>query len=160
MNFDQVIQKTKAFEEFDLKWRFLEEKHIVLPKEHLSKITPLNSEAHEIIGNFLFEESGFIGQYKLNEEHFESIIEINLRTESEFKTRKWFDDLNIDSEETLLLFWDSSDSAVTSWEILKMYYDSFYYPASDDLIITNRNANWVLYFFHEEVVYFGVKKSQ
>jgi len=155
MNFEEVIRKTMPFEEFKLKWRFTEEMYNVLSNEHLLEIKALNSEANELIGNFLFDESGLLGQYKLNEGQFKSIIELDFRTKTEKEVTKWLENLNINSDENVLLFWDSWGSAVTNWKIFKMYYDDFYYPVSDDLILTNKNTDWILYFFHEEIVYFG-----
>jgi len=155
MNFEEVIRKTIPFEEFKLKWRFTEEKYNVLSNEHLLEIKALNSEANELIGNFLFDESGLLGQYKLNEGQFKSIIELDFRAKTEKEVTKWLENLNINSDENVLLFWDSWGSAVTNWKIFKMYYDDFYYPVSDDLILTNKNTDWILYFFHEEIVFFG-----
>lgn len=158
MNFEQLKQRTRPFEEFELKWRFTEDKYNVLPIKHLSEVKVLDNEANEMFGNFLFEGPGLIGQYKLNNEQFDSILEFDLRTKSKSKTKKWLDGLNIDPNETVFLYWNSWGSVFTKWEIFKLYYDDFYYPVSDDLIITNINANWLLYFFHEEHVYFGLRK--
>lgn len=155
MKIDELIQKTIPLEEFELKWRFTDEKYNVLPGHHLSKIQPLCSVANESLGNYLFEESGLMGQYKLNEEKFSSIIELDLGTKSENEAQQWLKNLNIDTKETVLLFWDSWGSAFTNWNIFKMYYDDFYYPVADDLIVTDKNLNWILYFFHEEIVYYG-----
>ena len=157
MNFEEIISQTIPFEDFELKERFTKEKYNVLPEQHLSKIKPLNSDANKSLENYLFEETQMMGQYKLNGEHFNSIIEIDLTTNSEIEFKKWLDDLTIDSNETILLYWNSWGSVFTNWEIFKMYYDDFYYPVSDDLIITNKNVNWLLYFFHEELVYFGTR---
>jgi len=155
MKIDELIQKTIPLEEFELKWRFTEEKYNVLPQHHLAEIKPLNTDANESLGNYLFEETRLMGHYKLNDEKFSSIIKLDLRKKSENEAKQWLKDLNIDSDETVLLFWNSWGSAFTNWKIFKMYYDDFYYPVSDDLIITDKNVNWVLYFFHEEIVYFG-----
>jgi len=158
MNFERLEQRTIPFEEFELKWRFTENKYNVLPTNHLSEIKALDNEANEMLGNFLFEGTGLMGQYKLNDEHFDSILEFDLRTKSEKETKNWLKDLNIEPNETVYLYWNSWGSVFTKWGIFKLYYDDFYYPVSDDLILTNKNANWILYFFHEEIIYFGLRK--
>jgi len=154
MKIDQLILQTIPLEDFGLKWRFTEEKYNVLPEHHLSEIKPLNTDANDSLGNLLFEETGLIGHYKLNEEKFNAIIELDLRTKTDQEAKQWLKDLNIDSNETVLLFWNSWGSAITNWNIFTMYYDDFFYPASDDLILTDKYLNWVLYFFHEEIVYY------
>lgn len=157
ISLDKMEMQTIPMDEFELKWRFTEEEYNVLPNHHLSVIQPLNKDASESIGNLLFD-TGLMGQYKLNKEHFSSITKLDLRTKSEKDGRKWLGNLNVDSKETVFLFWDSGVSAFTNWDIFKMYYEDFYYPVSDDLILINRNVNWVLYFFHEEIVSFGLRK--
>jgi len=157
ISLDKIESHTIPMEEFELKWRFTEEQHNVLPKQHLAAIHPLNKDASESLGNHLFD-TGLMGQYKLNKEHFSSISKFDLRKKSEKDGRNWLDNLNVDSKENVFLFWDSYVSAITNWDIFKMYYDDFYYPVSDDLILTNKNVNWILYFFHEEIVSFGLRK--
>ena len=156
MNFDELELKTIPFDEFELKWRFTEEEYNVLPESHLAEIKPLNKDAGVALGN-LFFDTGLMGQYKLNPEHFNSIIEFDLRSKSEEEGRKWLSSLKIDSDQTIFLYWDSWGSATTNWMIFKTYYDDFFYPGSDDLILTDKKFSWILYFFHEEFIYFGNK---
>ena len=45
------------------------------------------------------------------------------------------------------------------WKIFIKYFDSFYYPGSDDLTVCDESLQWALLFYHEDEIYFGTNKD-
>jgi hypothetical protein len=48
---------------------------------------------------------------------------------------------------------------IVPWKLLIKYFDSFYYPSSDDLTVIDQSLNWALIFMHYDEVYFGTNKD-
>jgi len=141
-------------EQFQLKERFIDEAFNILPSEDLSKIHPLSS-----IGESLLYKSispyRLRNGYRLNEQYFSSIIDLNLKSVSDEDIKQWLDGLGIKSNDDVILMWDNWGTIITKWNIFRNYYQDFFYPVSDDLTIIDDSLNWTLYLHHEELMYYG-----
>ena len=158
LRLNQLYQNTIDIGHFELGYRFTEEEYNTLPKEDLDEILPLNDSGTALLDKVI-EDLGFRKPYGLEETQFESIIELNLRTQNETQVREWLFELDISPKEQVFLLWDAWGSAITTYGNLIKYYDDFYYPVSDDLMIIDKSLKWGIYFFHEEYIYFGKRAS-
>jgi hypothetical protein len=155
-NFLQVIEKDYLpMNLFSLEWRFSDQNHNVLPKDKLSKITPLNQEAA-----FRMHENSMplIKNFHLDNDKFQEIQKLNNAHESTI-TRQWLSE-RIPTENTkIIVSWDKENCVIVHSEVFCEYWDDFCYPSSDDVVIFPLRGKWVLYYFHEDQFQFGYKIS-
>ena len=143
------------FEKFGLKWRFTEEKYNVLSDEVLSLIYPLSKNK---AAEFYKYSSGFLGNAALIESEFIRIISFRIVGNHE-PVKVWLNQKPIDPESEIIVSWDNSDCVITYWKIFCEYWDDFCYPSSDDILIWSSLDAWILYYCHEEIFQYGIKKS-
>lgn len=157
MNFETITNHIIPLENFDLKWRFTEEKYTKLPLNHLEQLYPLDGKTSKFLSDYIahmhhdtpFKKDFFrtIDKAKISDEN---------RNEKEIK--KWLYQRGIPFAKSVFLSWDDYNAMIVPWKILIKYYDSFYYPSSDDLTVFDLSLDWALVFYHEEEIYFGTNK--
>jgi len=157
INILELSKDTTSIEEFNLRWRFTEEKYNLLSPEDLSKIHPLNEDGTKVLDSTI-DSLDIRKGYELNKDYFTSIVELNMRNQTGVEIKNWLDQIQIEPEKNIFLLWDSFGAAITKWHIFKKYYDDFFYPVSDDLTIVDESFDWTLYLFHEEVIYYGLNR--
>ncbi len=143
------------FKEFELKWRFTDDKYNQLPDEDLSLIFPIaKKRADEYSKNslryldnacLLKSEFGEIDSFKISNDYEEVI--------------SWLNAKQIDPETKIIISWDESNCVMTYWSIFCKYWDDFCYPSSDDILIWPSSVDWILYYGHHEILEYGVLKS-
>jgi hypothetical protein len=68
-------------------------------------------------------------------------------------------------DQTVFVCWPSfQEGFKIKWDLFAAHYDDFWYPSSDDVIVTSAAASWALEITHEETVRFlrldGAKGQQ
>jgi len=150
----ELLEHTIAMKHFQLKERFTDEDFNVLPPEDLSKIHPLSSIGESYLYKSISPFRIRTG-YRLNDQYFSSVIELNMKAVSDKEIKEWLDDLGIKSQHDIILMWDNWGSVVSKWQVFRDHYQDFFYPVSDDLTIIDESMNWTLYLQHDELMYYG-----
>jgi len=130
--------------DFRLSWRWLDPKHTVLPPEVLERIRPLSPQATEQISTNIMD-------------FCRDTVEF-LRIEENETTASALAKLPIKDETEIIVSWDSNTAVNTTWGIFRNYWDDFCYPSSDDVSNWPETREWLLCYFHEEVLIY--KKFQ
>ena len=158
INFANIHNQVVEMADFDLKWRFTEEKYDVLPAIHLNQITPLNEEAANYLDQYIRSVELHADQpFKKN--LFKTIEHINVSDGNEKEIKKWLYQRGLPFEKKVFLSWNRKNGAIVPWKILIKYFDSFYYPGSDDLTVIDESLNWAIVFAHWDTIYFGTNEN-
>ncbi len=155
---ENIEQHTIPFDQFELKWRFTEEKYNVLPPHHLEQIRPLDKPASRLISDL----SGrmFNIQHGLNREYFKHIegFKVSEAMESEPLAKKWLYQRGLPFDHQIYVSWDSNTAAITTWKMVVKYWTDFDY--GDDLVVVDNSLSWILVFFHYDYIQFGTNKER
>ena len=143
------------FNEFNLKWRFTEEKYNRLPEEDLSLIQPLSKRRAK---EFNRHSRKYFGNASLLKSEFSTVQSVKISDNHEV-VRDWLRAKQIHPETRVAVSWDSADCVITPWRLFCKYWDDFCYPSSDDILVWSSTEDWVLYYCHHEIFEYGTKKS-
>ena len=157
VSLENIEQHTIPFDQFELKWRFTEEKYNVLPAHHLEQIRPLDKPASRLISDITGKMFGL--QYGLNREYFKHIegFRVSEAMESEHLAKKWLYERGLPFEQDVYVSWDTNTAAITTWKMLVKYWTDFDY--GDDLVVVDQSLSWILVFFHYDYIQFGTDKE-
>ena len=144
-----------SLNEFNLKWRFTEEKYNCLPVEDLSLIQPLSKRKAREIYRY---SRKFLGNASLLKSEFSTVE--SLQTSDDYEAvRDWLRAKEILPETRVAISWDKANCVITSWRVFCKYWDDFCYPSSDDILVWSSPEDWFLYYCHHEIFEYGIKKS-
>jgi len=143
-----------AFDEFDLKWRFTEERYNCLPARDIALIRPLTGRNAKRF--YLYSEK-YLGNATLKKSEFSTIESFATPLDDE-EARNWLRARPVRPDTTVAVCWDRTNCVITLWRIFCTYWDDFCYPSSDDILIWSSQENWLLYYCHHEVFEYGTKK--
>jgi len=124
----------------------------VLPDEILQSIHPL-SEVDA-------QSACSIGLALLDNEHsLSGMLFDDIRTMSADMTheqgvhvfRSWHDNL----DQPITLSWESHLAVNTRWGVFSYFWDDFYYPGPDDLIIFPEDRSWAVHLSYDEALELG-----
>ena len=143
------------FEDFDLKWRFTEGQHHLLPRKELSLIRPLSRAKATYFNKYSRKH---LGNASLLKSEFSKIDPLQIVDDHEV-VRTWLQSKQIAPETEIIVSWDTSSCVVTTWNVFCKYWDDFCYPSSDDILVWSDSADWFLYYCHHEIFEFGTKRT-
>ncbi|MCD8413640.1 DUF2947 family protein [Tenacibaculum finnmarkense] len=158
MKFEQLDKHIISMTEFNLKWRFTEEKYDYLPEQHLNELKPLDNTGAEFLAEFLSD-------YKVHNEMpfkngmFRNLDKAKIFENNEKEITKWLYQRAIPFDKEVFLSWDGNNGMITKWKFVVKYWNSLFYGGADDLTIFDQSLQWVLLFHHEEEIYFGTNKN-
>jgi hypothetical protein len=143
--------------ESPLAWRWTNARYNVLPADALAEIKSLAPvtarRACELVVQLINLREGF-----LLPEHFDSVSEVPADGDAD-TVRRWIAERLPDRNAPVIVAWPRWDyAAATTIGIFTEYWDDFCYPSSDDVLIWPPDDAWALYFQHEEVFYFGMRR--
>lgn len=145
-------QDYRPLDTFPLKWRWTDARWNILPADALANIRPLvpakASEVDEKTSVFNPDEGFLPGTYQL-------IDEIESEHNDEQVVRDWLRSYIPNLEGQVIVCWNLDNAVVTKSSIFCYYWDDFCYPASDDVSISPLSGEWLLFYWHEEVFFFG-----
>jgi hypothetical protein len=130
-------------ERFALLWRWTSPTHAVLPAAALATIRPLQPAAiarfdTEAEARCLADGAG----------PAEGSFAADALDAAGVRAR--LEQLEIASTESVLVHWNRDLAVQTTWATFVRYWDSFCYPASDDVTVWAPGADWTLCYWHHE----------
>ena len=143
---------TIPFSDFALRWRFTLHEHHVLSETDLRQIQPLErASARQLL--MLVSGRCPIAPVR-GERPVISSLSVG-GPEDVLRVQTWLRQLGISPDERVLLSWNASDAATTTWRIFVTYWNVFWYPSSDDLTVVDTDFTWSLFLSHEEEASFA-----
>lgn len=158
INLENIQNHIIEMKDFELKWRFTEEKYDVLPELHLNQIKPLSKGACNFLDQYI-KSTVLQDNEPFKKNLFHTVEYIYVSEANERDVKEWLYQRGVAFDKNVYVSWDSEKGAIVPWKILIDYFDSFYYPGSDDLIAIDENLNWALLFAHWETIFFGTKMT-
>jgi hypothetical protein len=73
--------------------------------------------------------------------------------------KTWLYQRAVPFQRRVLLSWDHSTAAITTWKMVVRYWNVFWRPSSDDLFIFDAAQSWLLFLWHEEQAFFWSAKK-
>ena len=155
---ENIEQHTLPFDQFELKWRFTEEKYNVLPPHHLEQIRPLDKPASKMLNdmtNAMFDKTFRLDPARFL--HTEWVRYVDT-LEGEQETKKWLYRLGFPFDREVYTSWHRDCAAITTWKMIVKYWSDFEY--ADDLVIVDKTLNWALVFYHYNQIEFGTNSER
>tara|TARA_R110002072_G_scaffold302301_1_gene484650 strand:+ start:54 stop:569 length:516 start_codon:yes stop_codon:yes gene_type:complete len=158
MTFEDLYKHIVPMTEFSLKWRFTEEKYDLLPEEHIAELKPLDGSGAQFLADYL-ENCLIHSNEPFKNGLFRNLYEIVILENREKEIKKWLYQRAIPFDKKVYLSWDGQNGMITKWKFVVKYWDSFYYPSSDDLTVFDQSLEWAVLFAHYDVIFFGTNKD-
>lgn len=137
--------------DFPLAWRWTDKEHTVLPDHALSHISPQDPEQAQSLHRLSLQ---FLGSDSLSPQQF-TIEQLSLGTQEPQPITNWLHEKHQQQETQVFLSWAQDMAVITNWGILTKYWQDFYYPSSDDLVVWPEHLGWAVLFHHAEFIQFG-----
>lgn len=158
VNFDNI--KTYSTD-FPNTWSFLwsPEEAREIPQEHKDQIFFLNDEAGLFLKNFIESSRMITGPLwkPFNERYFKIVEEFKINENCGTEIKKWLFDKPISFDKYVFISSERSGQSVTlTWKMVIKYWEGLFF--AHDLIIFDETLNWGLFYFHEDLLYFGSDK--
>jgi hypothetical protein len=154
IDFSNLLEHIIPISDFELSWRFTEERYNVLPEIHLNQLRPLDKLAANFLSNYI-SEIGLHNHVPFKKDFFKVIDEISSSNDNESEIKKWLYRRGLPFGKEVCVVWNHNEAMIVPWKLLIKYFDDFAYPGSDDLTVFDESLNWALLFFHEGEIYFG-----
>jgi hypothetical protein len=158
VDFENILSHTTRLDDFELKWRFIDEKYDKLPANHLELLQPLDKVGAKFLSEYI-SAVNLHGDVPFKEGFFRTIDKARILEGNQREIKKWLYQRGIPFAELVFLSWSQENAMVVPWKIFVKYFDSFYYSISDDLTVINKTLAWALLFYHEDEIYFGTNKD-
>jgi len=156
ITFNNIYEHIISINTFHLKWRFTEEKYKLLPKDDLNQLKPLDNAAAKFFCEYL-SQNNLHDNFPFKKDIFKAVDTIKVSLGNEDEIKQWLYQCGLPFDEPVFLSWDEETAMIVNWEMVIKYFDSFYYPSSDDLTVFDKNLKWTVLFYHEDEIYFGTK---
>ena len=157
---ENIEQHTIPFDQFELKWRFTEEKYNVLPPHHLEQIRPLDKPASKMLNDLT--NARLDARFLLDPSQFKYIDSAHVPDgfESELTVKKWLYRRGLPFDREVYVSWHPDYAAITTWKMIVKYWSDFWYSTSDDLVVVDKSLNWALAIFHWGYMQFGTNAER
>ena len=141
--------------EFALRWRFTDPKYRLLPATHLAQVQPLDAVSsrrlQDTASRWSYETDPANGTFATA-----ARTSIDAYTPDEVcRVRTWLYERGIPLSRRVFLSWNGELAALTTWKMVIRYWDAFWYPSSDDLLVLDASQSWALLLWHEEHAFFA-----
>jgi hypothetical protein len=158
IDFDNINEHIIPIDNFGLKWRFTEEKYDKLPDLHVDQMKPLDSEASKFLWEYI-AKTNLHKDTPFKKDLFPKIDKVEIQEGNEEEIKQWLSQRGLAFNKPVFLSWSIDNAMIVPWELLIKYFDSFYYPASDDLTVIDQSLDWALLFHHADKIYFGSNEN-
>ena len=143
---------------FQLSWRFTDEKYDKLPDQHLEQLKPFDKQASDFLSAYI-DNSNLHNDIPFKKGFFQTIDKAKILEDNKSEIKKWLYQRGLPFDKSVYLCWDKDNTLVLPWKIFIKYFDSFYYTSSDDLTVFDESLNWAILFYHEDEIYFGTNQK-
>lgn len=151
MDFHTIFEHVIPMTDFPLRWRFTDGS---LPDQHLEQLMSLDIDAARFLWDYI-AQTNLHSEVPFRKDFFKTIDKAKILDGNEKEIKKWLYKRALPFDKLVFLSWQPTEAMVVPWKILIKYFDSFYYPGSDDLTVIDESLNWALLFYHEDGIYFG-----
>jgi hypothetical protein len=158
VDFENILSHTIRLDDFELKWRFTDEKYDRLPDNHLELLRPLDKTGAKILSDYI-SLVNLHGDIPFKQGFFRTVDKARVLEDNQREIKKWLYQRGLPFNKVVFLGWSQENAMVVPWKILVKYFDSFYYGSSDDLTVIDQTLAWALLFYHEDEIYFGTNKD-
>jgi hypothetical protein len=142
--------------EHRLAWRWTEPDHEVSPDTVLAQMSPVaEAEAERLCRGSLH----LVTRDGLHPAEFSPIARRSADVALEVG-RDWLREQQPILDLPVVVSWDESTAHRTTWEVFTAHWDTFCYPASDDVLILPDSIGWALAYFHWEEFQFGQRSTR
>lgn len=144
------LEKHITLDKPDIDWRFDDKLQV------LEKIKVIDKETENLIWGKL-KGDNLIKDHELNEHMFDTFESIEFGDSYDLVTirlKELFPTASTNNK--IVLTWFSArHSFLTDLKTFIDNWDNFFYPSSDDLVVTNENWDWIIYIAHFESFQIG-----
>src|SRR3954447_16198703 len=148
----------QPLETFRLNRRWTDPKYSVLPDEVLAGIHVLS----EPVAATVFDRTSALRQSAsigFASALCDLVDELDVSSTSGNDVRSWLGKYLPRGDEPTLVSWDRTDAVETDSALFRDYWDDFCYPASDDVAIIPPSEECILFYWHDDVFFFGRRNS-
>lgn len=141
--------------ECDLSFRWTE--HTRLPASHLARIKPLKRSKSEDAWRF----SLMLRQPKAQDGRPADSLYANIESLNVAKGdagSAWLQGRLGQDQSPIIVCWNAFSAVETDAQVFAQYWDSFCYPASDDVVVFPMHLEWLVTYWHEEHLFFGRRR--
>ena len=118
-------------------------------EEIIVKLKVIDNATEKIVWNKL-KDGILLENYSLNMDKFIEFEEIEFSADYSIVTKKITDFFK--GHEQLILTWFSNEKSLTTdSNTFIQNWEDFYSPSADDLVVVNKDFDWVIYITHYEV---------
>jgi hypothetical protein len=158
LSFDHIFEHEIPLGDFVLNWRFTDERYNKLPDEHLEQLKPLDKAAAQFLWDYISGKN-LHADFPFKKDLFHNIDKTIVSIGNQTSIKEWLCQRGLAPDKKVFLSWDKENAMTIPWKLLTEYFDSFYYPSSDDLTVIDQSLNWALLFYHQDEIYFGSKED-
>ncbi|WP_194777641.1 hypothetical protein [Pararhodonellum marinum] len=158
INFANIQNPIIEMHDFELKWRFTEEKYDILPASNLDQIKPLSYEAADFLHQYI-RSTELHADEPFKKSLFQKVEHMYILEGNEKEVKNWLYQRGIPVDKNVLVSWSKEVGVMVPWKILIEHFDSFYYAGSDDLTVLDESSAWALLFAHWDTIFFGTKEN-
>lgn len=158
IDFYNIFEHVISMDNFQLSWRFTNEKYDKLPDEHIEQLKPLDNEASTFLWDYI-STTMLHNDTPFKKVFFRTIDKARILDGNEKEIKKWLYQRGIQFDKPVFLSWQPTEAMIVPWKLLIKYFNSFYYGGSDDLTIIDQSLNWAILFYHEGEIYFGTNND-
>lgn len=124
--------------------------------EIVARINVIDKATEELLWSRL-KDGILLENYSLNKDMFLIFEELDFSSDYIIVTQRMTDFFK-DNEEQLILTWFSNEKSLTTDSNTFIHnWEDFFSPSADDLVVVNKNLDWVIYIAHYEVFQLGQK---
>jgi hypothetical protein len=132
---------------FPLLWRWTQETHAKFARDELASIRPVRpAKAATVCAQFLscgIKMSAVTDRVDANGETAGDVV------------KSWLEERLPGGEKDVLLIWDRDTAAVVPRRLFVHRWDDFWYPSSDDLLVTGTIGTWWIEMRHDGLFEFS-----
>jgi hypothetical protein len=70
------------------------------------------------------------------------------------RIEEWVSQMSVPPQQEVFVSWNSLEAVVTTWELIIKYWNTFWYPGGDDMVVFDASLAWALFISHEEEAFF------
>jgi len=119
----------------------------------ISKLKVIDETSEKLFWERL-KDGILLNDYSLNIDKFEQFEKFNFEGDYEKITER-LNNIFKEPEQIILSWFTSERSLLTDSASFIQNWEYFFSPSADDLLIFNKNFNWLIYIAHYEYFYFG-----
>ncbi len=158
INFDKIKIYATEFPEIHSFLGSPEEANVI-SQEHKDQIFFLNPEATAFLSNYINSSRMITGPLwkPFNESYFKSIEVFELTENCDEEIKKWLYHKAIPFDKIVYIDHKRKGQSIAlTWKMVIKYWEGLFF--AEDFIIFDETLNWGLFYFHEDMLFFGREK--